>query len=128
MRRPHREASVAYTTPAGLRASDLRHPGRVCDLGLEPDPAALPHACRSATDQFDTRRIERFDDLGQRIDVAADVAFVTLHALDGRQRNASSFGQCALVDIQKASGGTQLTGSNQGNPLSEAEFRIKYHK
>ncbi len=66
--------------------------------GRQAHAAAAPRADRAFRDQFDAGRMQRADQLHQRIDVAAHHAIARLHALDGRQGQAGQLGQLPLID------------------------------
>ena len=60
---------------------------------LSRTPRPPPWLVGVVGNQLDAERIERSDELHQRIDIAADDAFACLHALDGRQRQPGRFGE-----------------------------------
>src|ERR1700686_3564791 len=78
-------------------------------------------ACRVIGDEFDAQRVERGDELHQRVHVAADHAVTRFHALDGRQRESSGLSERALIDAEKRSGSFELASSDHGT-TSEVMF------
>ena len=74
------------------------------------DAAAAVLAHRAFADQFDSRRVERADQLGQRIDRAADNAVARLHPLDGGQRQVCELRELALVETEQRPRGFELGG------------------
>src|SRR5581483_7019394 len=75
-------------------------------------PAALAHG--SHTDQLDARCVERFDQLHERVDIAADHAVACLHSLNRGKRKASHLGQLALIDSKQSPRSPQLRRRNNG--------------
>jgi hypothetical protein len=66
----------------------------------EADAAATFSANHVVADQLNAGTIEGFNDFGERINDAPNVAAAGFHALDGRQRDAGQLGKLALIDAQ----------------------------
>ena len=84
-------------------------PGR---YALEPNSAPAARAELSLADQLDTGTLERIDQFHHRVQIAPDLAVTALHPLNGRQRQARSLGQTALVEPQQGPCGSNLGGCN----------------
>jgi len=106
-------SEVTVTSGPPIWAAMFPQKFSVATTGRVPDaaPAALAH--RIVRNQFDAERIERRDELHQRIHVAANHAFTGLHALDGRQRKPSGFSELALVYPDESPRGPYLPGCDQ---------------
>jgi hypothetical protein len=79
------------------------------------------------TDEFKTRSIESLDNLGQSINDAADVALARFHSLDSRQRDASQFRECLLIDAEQSAGGAHL-GRGDHSGRTSFVFMIMYRQ
>jgi hypothetical protein len=56
--------------------------------------------------------LQRIHHLDQGIHIAAHLPAAAFHALNGRQRQASRFGETALVHPEQGAGGAYLVGGN----------------
>src|SRR5438132_8470242 len=68
---------------------------------FQPDAAAAAGTLRIVSNQFDPGCIECCYELHQRVDIAANDAVASFHALDGWQRQAGKVRELALVDTNQ---------------------------
>src|SRR5581483_3987188 len=81
---------------------------------LQPHAATAALAHGTLSDQLDARRVERLDQLHERIDIAADDAVACFHALDRGQRESGHLGQLALINSEQGARRPQLRRRNNG--------------
>jgi hypothetical protein len=83
-------------------------------------------ARRVVGDQLNAERLERPNELHQRIDVAANDAVAGFHALDGRQRQSSRFSERPLIDTEKGARRPELARCNHAIE-SEITSEVMFH-
>src|SRR4029077_16268265 len=105
----------------GCRGTLLRHYRGL----LEANAAAATVAFGIVAEQFDARRAQCLDPLGQRIADAAPVALTSFHSLDGWQGHAGKVGQRLLVDAEQRPRGPQLCGNNHRSYLKSTISPIR---
>ena len=97
----HRKSETSIVTASfpfsPIAPGDLR--GVHVRLQSHSAPAGVAH--RAFGDQLDAGRIERSDQLHQRIDISAYDSLARLHALNCRNRQAGQFRERFLVDTEK---------------------------
>tara|TARA_B100000614_G_scaffold224301_1_gene213093 strand:- start:255 stop:587 length:333 start_codon:yes stop_codon:yes gene_type:complete len=79
-------------------------------------PSALTD--RPFADQLDPGRIERTNQLRQRVDIASDDAVAAFHPLNRRNGQTRQSGKLPLVDTEKGSRGTKLRGCNHEEAIT----------
>src|SRR4051812_43735018 len=84
---------------------------------LEPNPAPAIPALRPLSDQFDAGRVERRDELHQRIDISADHPFAGFHPLDRRHREAGQLRQLSLIEAGQSASRSELGSSNHASNI-----------
>src|SRR5438876_1836549 len=77
-------------------------------IQFQPYPTALRIADRPFVDHLDPRRFKCGDQLDQRLDIAPNHRFASLHALDGWHRKSRQLCEGALIDPEQHPGGPQL--------------------
>ena len=82
-----------------------------CGLCLNRRPRPPPAEAAPSPISSMPKRVERADQLGEGIDIAADDAVARLHALDGGDGEARLVGEAALVNAEKGPRGAKLRGS-----------------
>src|SRR5579863_4252000 len=91
---------------------------------LETDAPAAAIAVRVVGDEDDAGRVERGDQLHERIDGAANDAVARLHPLDGRRGEAGEFRQLPLIDADEGACGAQLCGGDHERAIDRRVRRI----
>ncbi|MGO9006519.1 MAG: hypothetical protein ACLQIQ_04115 [Beijerinckiaceae bacterium] len=76
----------------------------------QTNPATAAETRRAFANEFDSRLLERADQLRQGLDVSPNDAITRFHALDCRQRKFGDFGQFSLVKTEQGTGSPKLRG------------------
>lgn len=135
-------------SPSPLRSSQgrlfwLSARLRLGDLLPKADAATSRRTCAARIDQFDSRTIERGNQLHERIHIGADDAIAGFHALNGGNGKVGQVGHLPLIYIQERTSGPELIGGDHERGFSDAggiqlqgikfgfnhQFRLKiYHE
>src|SRR5256885_3339933 len=78
-------------------------------IQFQPYPTALRIADRPFVDHLDPGRFECGDQLDQRIDIAPNHRFASLHALNGWHGKPRQLGEPTLIDAEKHPRSPQLS-------------------